>query len=355
MMRIIRVEFSEPGSGGGDGGGGGTPGVGNSSGGAGGGSSSQPLIGVRYPAHLLPEVVQVLEEQQVLREQQQAQQVGGAAAAAAAAAGGGAPVGVGRTEAATPVDPKSLKKAFMAPRTLLSFFQPRPASGAPATTGTIAAGNGAAGKGGGALCAQKAKLGSAPQLGPAPPLGSKRARTAGVAPPAKRHVGGGGAGKQAQLFPSATSNPVGQAMVEVCVVDLAGEEEEEEEEEVEQELAKTAAAAGARQVPAAAAAAAVPTGAAAAVPTGAAAGRRGSAGNAPLPPGHARPGNGSSSGCNSGAGAGAAGRPPEQHEPDAAAMEALLGMGFDVRAAERALRVTRGDAERAANWLLANC
>jgi hypothetical protein len=80
----------------------------------GGGDGGEALIGVRFPGHLLAEVIDSLRA--------------GAGAAGAPAAAAAAP----RLEAPTPIDARALKAAFQAPRDLRSFFSAaakRPAEG----------------------------------------------------------------------------------------------------------------------------------------------------------------------------------------------------------------------------------
>ncbi|KAK9814268.1 hypothetical protein WJX72_003136 [[Myrmecia] bisecta] len=91
------------------------------------------LVGVRYPAHLLPQVVATLASAQALISQQQLQlqqqQAGGGPGSSlqqqalqAAAMGAGGAI---RVEPVSPVDKKSLAKALRPPRTMLSFFKPK--------------------------------------------------------------------------------------------------------------------------------------------------------------------------------------------------------------------------------------
>ncbi|KAK9855114.1 hypothetical protein WJX84_007868 [Apatococcus fuscideae] len=92
------------------------------------------LIGVRYPAQLLGDVVATLSKAQELISAPT--QVEGApvlqkATLEAAAMGAGGAI---RAEPPTPVDKKSLAKALRPPQTMLNFFKPKAAPGAPPST-----------------------------------------------------------------------------------------------------------------------------------------------------------------------------------------------------------------------------
>ncbi|KAL4431062.1 hypothetical protein ABPG75_006318 [Micractinium tetrahymenae] len=271
------------------------------------GDGSLPLIGVRYPGHLLPEVVAVLSAQQ-----EQAQH----------GAGGGAAAPLRRhTEPATPVDPKALRKAFTAPKSITDFFKPRGGAAAGAAAAAAAAANG------GAVAATAA---GATAGGAAAAAGLKRAPAEAVAAPAAKRqaVKGGSMGakggiaaalgrgqQQAQQAQQRQREQQG-ASEPAPVVDLAADDD------------SCCAASGSK----------------AAGPTA----------NDVLRASLRH--NGSDSSGNGGEGGGfgvaVAKRPGSGGRVDPAAVEVLTAMGFTGQQAERALRVTSGDIERAANWIL---
>lgn len=232
-------------------------------------------------------------------------------------------------EPPTPVDARALKKAFTAPKSIVDFFKPR--AGAAAGAAALRAANGSAV----AAAAVAAAAGQAAAAGVAAAsvtqkesvtvaVGHKRVTAeAAAAPAAKRHAanksGSGAKGgiaaafcrsqQQQQQVPREQQGP-GPAPL----VDLAAEDD------------GSCDAGGLR----------------------AAAGTT----NDVL---RASTRLNGSSGSEGAAGRGqeaAAKRPGSGGRLDPAAVQALTAMGFTGQQAERALRVTCGDIERAANWIL---
>lgn len=229
------------------------------------------------------------------------------------------------SEAPTTVDPKALRKAFTAPKTVMDFFKPRPAAGpaASAPPGALgAAASSSSSIGGGAAAAAAAG-----------PAGLKRAASeaAASAPAAKRAGKAGGAGKPGsvhgsanigamlarQQAPQAAQRQQQTAAPPAVVVDLAAEDSRDGSEPAAAPVLRASTRHNDRPPSAA-----------------------GTAGG-----GKARGGGGSSGG-----GGGGGGGP---YVPVPADVEMLTALGFAPQQAERALRVTQGNLERAANWLLA--
>ena len=192
------------------------------------------------------------------------------------------------------MDKRALHKAFQAPRTIESFFKPRPA-----------AANGGAGSSG-ASAASAASAPAAPATRAAPGGPSlKRAASEASAPAAKRAAAGGKGGIAAAFDRQATQQQQQQQQQQpqqhpapTEIVDLAADDSRD--------------------------------GCSVAAPPAAAVQR---------PALH----RGGSGGGGSGSG----------YVPAPGEVEMLTAMGFTSRQAESALRVTQGNLERAANWLLA--
>ena len=335
------------------------------------GGGALPLIGVRYPAHLLGEVVAALNA---------AQQAGGAAA-------GGAPLlhrhtgerwrravlpsragpacwpGRSRTarmvpachpasvgccsgqtllrcqssmppcpappparlaaEAPTPVDPKCLHKAFAAPRTVLDFFKPQAAVGgrADGTADGTAAGTSPAAAGTGPAHKRPAPTAAAPV-----PL-TKRPAAAAAAAVAARGTQGGIMAVLARQPPQ-PPQPGRAAPAPSHIIDLA----------------VGAGSKGASGAAAPGIAAAVLKASAAGNSMGASAAAVVAAAAAPAAAVKRSSGGGGSGGGKSGGGG--------RYVPDGQSVAALTAMGFSAAQVERALRATQGNLERAANWLL---
>jgi len=83
-----------------------------------------PLIGVRFPGHLLGEVVVDLSALELQKQnQKQSEGIGRVRAKGGHEVGGDSLAASFRKETPAPVDPRAMRKAFSAPKTLLSFFQ----------------------------------------------------------------------------------------------------------------------------------------------------------------------------------------------------------------------------------------
>lgn len=247
------------------------------------GDASLPLIGVRYPGHLLPEVVAVLSAQQ-----EQAQHGGSGGLAAPLRR---------RTEHPTPVDPKALKKAFTAPKSITDFFKPR---------GGAAAG---AGLGESAVAAAGHKRGAADAA--AAPVAKRQAAKAG-----SNGAKGGiaAAFSRSQQQQQQQQAPREQQGAPGPLVDLAAGDE------------SSCDAGGSTAA--------------------------GGVADGVLRASSRLNGSGASKGEAWGGVGAAAVQPSSGGRPDPAGVEVLTAMGFTAQQAERALRVTCGDVERAANWIL---
>lgn len=291
-----------------------------------------PYAGVRYPGHLLPEVVAVLSAQQ---EQAQHGGSGGLAAPLRRRTGAcGTWGGWGRkllhgplldarclvpaawcrrlqnawqarstrllpspAEHPTPVDPKALKKAFTAPKSITDFFKPR---------GGAAAG---AGLGESAVAAAGHKRGAADAA--AAPVAKRQAAKAG-----SNGAKGGiaAAFSRSQQQQQQQQAPREQQGAPGPLVDLAAGDE------------SSCDAGGSTAA--------------------------GGVADGVLRASSRLNGSGASKGEAWGGVGAAAVQPSSGGRPDPAGVEVLTAMGFTAQQAERALRVTCGDVERAANWIL---
>ncbi|KAI3433451.1 hypothetical protein D9Q98_003264 [Chlorella vulgaris] len=282
---------------------------------------SLPLIGVRYPAHLLPEVVAVLSTQQNM------------------GSGGGV---ARRLEPVTQVQPAALKKAFTAPKTVLDFFKRNPAAAAALASGPAAEES----KPGTAAAAEAAAAASEaatpngnngmgtlkrPASQPAAAAGSGKKQAAAAA---GAHRGGGSSQHGAIAAAFGWTQKGGDAgtgnapTISAAVVDLAAEASNDGSE-VAAQAAAGAATSGA------------------AVLKSSTRHNDGSI-NAGLPAAARRPMSGRGSKGSGSRGSSGGGFVPG----DAGSLDALIAMGFTSQQAERALRVTQGNLERAANFLL---
>lgn len=216
------------------------------------------------------------------------------------------------------MDAKALKKAFTAPKSITDFFKPRGGVGAAGAAGAATNGSTAA------AGAASTSVGSGDA---GATVGNKRSGGEAAVPPAvKRQAAkGGGTGAMgaiaAVLSRGLPQQQRGQqgAPGPAPVVDLAAEDD----------------SCGAGSLRGA--------GGATSDVLRASSRLNGSSGEAGSEGGAQRAG---------GLGAGAAKRPGSGGRLDPAALEALTAMGFTGQQAERALRVTSGDVERAANWIL---
>lgn len=311
------------------------------------------LVGVRYPSHLLPEVTALLqsaEQQAALAQSQLANGTGGhitlqkqkqqqEKAMRASAMGAASAI---RHEPATPVDPKSLAKAFRAPKKVTDFFRPK-AAGSPA-----------------AAPAAEAAKGGRPSPSGAQPLhdslnGSRRLaggqqRLAAAAKPQipapKRQEPGGQQNQRQQAAPKrqrVDAPPQLAPQANGSVIDLAMSD-------------SGAAAAADHAAPDAATldTAGTPPFLAAAADADGASGGAGGGGH---------DGSGPDAMAAAAADEEFQARPScysSQHTPGSgsktaafseSAVNALTSMGFSRDQAERALWVTHGSADRAAAWL----
>ncbi|KAL4859390.1 Protein strawberry notch 1 [Chlorella vulgaris] len=281
---------------------------------------SLPLIGVRYPAHLLPEVVTVLSTQQNM------------------GSGGGV---ARRLEPVTPVQPAALKKAFTAPKTVLDFFKRNPAAAAALASGPAAEESkpGTAAAAEAAAAASEAAIPNGNGMGTLKRPASQPAAAAGsgkkqAAAAAAAHRGGGSSqhGDIAAAFgwtqKGGDAGTGSAPSISAAVVDLAAEASNDGSE-VAAQAAAGAATSGAAVLKSSTR-------------------HNGGSLHAGLPAAARWPMSGRGSKGSGSRGSSGGGFVPG----DAGSLDALIAMGFTSQQAERALRVTQGNLERAANFLL---